>query len=341
LTISGTGEFELIKRIGRSVVNRGGGLIVGIGDDAAVLQITAGKRLLVTTDMLVEGIHFVLGKITPFQLGRKALAVSLSDMAAMGAYPRHAFISTGWSEAIDIEYVDAFYGGLQELADRWSVNIAGGDTTGAPVVVVDVCVLGEADPDAVVMRNGARPGDLVMVTGYLGGSAAGLDLLMGRIESEGLSDADVDHCLQAHLLPVPRVAESQELVKTGAVTAMMDISDGLAGEINHICDHSRVGVCVWEETIPIHASVRRAAAIAGIDPLTWALAGGEDYELVFTAPAATVKIIETAVQAATGTKVTVIGEILDPGSGRTAVRGDGARHPLAGGGYDHFRSKEG
>ncbi len=335
------GEFGLIRRISGLVGGPGPGVLRGIGDDTAVLDF-AGGRLLATVDMLVEGVHFDLTFITPWQLGRKALAVNLSDIAAMGGEPLFALVSLGVGGQIDEDFVRELYTGMVAMAGAYGVQIVGGDTVRSPGgLVVDVAVLGRAvEP---VTRAGARPGDLVAVTGHLGASAAGLHWLLRQkeerpgafIDAAG-GDEIVRTVVRAHLEPVPRVREAAALAATGLVTAMIDVSDGLASEANHIARESGVGMVVYADIVPIAAATREMARRLGADPLEWALAGGEDYELLLTcAPGGEDRLRQA--MAAAGTSLTFIGEVVPAERGATLVGKDGAARPLEPAGYDHLR----
>ncbi|MGQ9531942.1 MAG: thiamine-phosphate kinase [Desulfotomaculales bacterium] len=335
------GELGLIRRISDLVGGPQRGVVRGIGDDTAVLEF-AGGRLLATVDMLVEGVHFDLAFIKPWQLGRKALAVNLSDIAAMGGEPLFALVSLGVGGQIDEDFVREFYKGMVAMAGPYGVQIVGGDTVRSPGgLVVDVAVLGRAAEH--VTRSGARPGDLVAVTGSLGASAVGLHWLLrqkeGRpgvfIDAAG-EDEVVRTVVRSHLEPEPRVREAAALAATGLVTAMIDISDGLASEVNHIARESEVGMVIYAGAIPVAAATREVALLLGADPLEWALAGGEDYELLLTCVPGSEERLREAV-AATGTPLTFIGKVVPAERGVTLVGKDGAVRPLEPAGYDHLR----
>jgi thiamine-monophosphate kinase len=293
-------EFELIARI-QAILGPTG---APVGDDCAVLDAPPGERLLATVDMLVEGVHFRVGDVDPFTLGRRALAINLSDIAAMGGTPRWCLVSLGLPAPGP--FVERFYAGLADMARGHGVLVAGGNIARLPErTVIDITVLGSAAHP--VGRDGARPGDGIYVTGPLGRSAAGLRCLLSGNPSHPALVA-------AHLDPRPRVAEGRKLATVA--TAMMDISDGLAQDLGHICERSRCGAALDSAAIPIDAETRRAATELGLDPLDLALHGGEDYELLYTAPA--------------GAPGIRIGEVTARG-----LTLDG--HPLTPKGWDHFR----
>lgn len=334
--MSAVGEFGLIKKLAGGCINDPGGVIEGIGDDSAVLRVAEHTQLLVTSDMLVDGVHFIRGKITPWQLGHKAMAVSLSDIAAMGGKPRHALVSIAIPPAITVEEIEEIYAGMKAILSRWAVNLVGGDTVKSPVLTIDVTMLGEAGNS--ILRSGARPGDQVLVTGTPGDSAAGLEILLAPgAWSEELLPADRDLLLSAHLTPEPALAQSALLGKLGCVTAMIDVSDGLASEINHICDRSGTGAEIFADQVPFSAPAVRAASLCGKDPLEWALCGGEDYDLLFTVPPHQARRVMKSFARADLGPVTVIGAIKEQSSGQILVLPAGNKVSLDPAGFNHFK----
>ncbi|MFQ6058852.1 MAG: thiamine-phosphate kinase [Anaerolineae bacterium] len=349
MRISDIGEFGLIDRISRALPPLGPDVVVGVGDDVAVLcpprsprrrgEAGGGERLLLATcDIQLEGAHFLRDRITPYQLGRRALAINLSDIAAMGGTPTYALISLGLPSETEVAYVDALYAGLRAEAERAGMAIVGGNMSRSPQgLVVDIFLLGEVAPGHLMLRSGARPGDAVLVTGTLGDAAAGLALLLDdALQPDEAHTARVE---AAFLTPTPRLAEGQAIARTGLATAMIDLSDGLASDVGHICQRSQVGVRIWAQRLPISPATRVVAALARRDPLDWALAGGEDYELLFTAPPEAVEPLTAAVVEATGTPVTTVGEIVPPSEGRVLVQADGRTTALEAVGWDHFRER--
>jgi len=336
------GEFGLIDRIARRLPAPGEGVVVGIGDDTAALRLSGNRLLLATCDIQLEGHHFLRDKITPQQLGRKALAINLSDIASMGGRPRYALVSLGLPKDLAVSWVDALYDGLQEEAARFSTSIVGGNITGSPLILVDITLFGEVEEDRLLRRSGARVGDRLLVTGTLGASGAGLAWLVARdegrgtrYEERGMRD-EVAQVLAAHLTPTPRVLEGRAIGATHAATAMIDLSDGLASDVGHICELSKVGVRVEAARLPIAPATRTVAAALGRDPVDLALFGGEDYELLLTAPAERVGELVAAV-GQTGTPLTDIGAIIPAAAGRTLLLADGRTVPLESGGWDHLR----
>ncbi|HID87948.1 MAG TPA: thiamine-phosphate kinase [Anaerolineae bacterium] len=346
MRISDIGEFGLIDRISRALPSLGPDVVVGVGDDVAVLHPPRSPRrrgegerlLLATCDIQLEGAHFLQDRITPTQLGRKALAINLSDIAAMGGTPTYALISLGLPPETEVAYVDELYAGLRAEAEAAGVAIVGGNMSRSPLgLVVDIFLLGEVASEHLMLRSGARPGDAVLVTGTLGDAAAGLALLLD--DTLRPDEAHAARVKAAFLTPTPRLAEGQAIARIGLATAMIDLSDGLASDAGHICERSGVGVRIWAERLPVSSAAQAVAALAGRDPLEWALAGGEDYELCFTAPPEAVEPLTAAVVEATGTPVTTVGEIVPASEGRVLVQADGRTMPLEAAGWDHFRER--
>lgn len=338
------GEFALIERLaeilGPAGWGAGQGVIRGIGDDAAVLQNSPGTRLLAACDLLIEGVHFDLSFCTPHRLGWKALAVNLSDIAAMGGRPRWALVSLGIKPELKVSFVEEIYAGIAELAEKFGVIIVGGDTCSSPEqLVIDICVLGEVSRAAVAYRSGAREGDYLLVTGSLGAAAAGLAHL--RSEKEKSVPKDAAELVQAQLQPMPRVREATILIRSGQVGAMNDLSDGLASELHEIVSASGCGARIWAERLPICPATALLARRLGVDPLVWALYGGEDYELLITvyggkgAPLKMRRLIRN-LQKTTGTTLSLIGKMLPAAEGVQLVGLDGETKPLQQKGYAHF-----
>lgn len=325
------GEFGLIDLVARDAA-AGPGVIRGVGDDAAVYKAAAGEWQLAATDTLVENVHFKRAYFSWGDLGYKALAVNLSDIAAMGGRPRYALLGLCLPPDTEVRAVEQFYAGLAGIAGEHGVSLIGGDTVRGPTVVVNVTLLGTVPPARVKYRAGARPGDVIMVTGTPGDAAAGLYLFQ---QPGALGDpADARRLKRAHLRPLPRVRAGRLLGAQPAVTAMTDVSDGLAADLMHICAAGAVG-CVLEATaVPLSGALRRAAAGPGRDPLEWALHGGEDYELLFTVSPGRAGEISAVLEDA-GVPVTVVGEITGPEKGHL-LRREGRTVPLEGRGFNHF-----
>lgn len=343
MKVSELGEFGLIELLSDIVskstspsATQGSGyqLLMGIGDDTAVWQ-TAEPVQLATTDTLIEGVHFTLGTTTWEELGWKALAINVSDIAAMGGLPRYALVTLGLPGDTEVDDVARLYHGMSQIARQFDVAIAGGDVVSAPVVVISLALMGsapgEADyPQNILTRSAAAAGDLVAVTGYLGSSAAGLRMLRTGMQF----DKETTSLLrQAHLRPFPRLAEGQVLIAEG-VRAVIDISDGLVGDLAKMCQASGVGAQVRVDEVPIHPLMQAAFKE---DCLRLALSGGEDYELLFSARAEIVDRVKRRVAC----PVTVIGEIVGDEAGQvTLLDIKGEQVQLEEKGWDHFASKE-
>lgn len=271
------GEFGFIAGIRERFPAAPG--VLGIGDDCAVLPQASGMETLVSTDMLIEGTHFLIDDISPFQLGWKSAAVNVSDIAAMGGRPVATFLSLAIPKGMDDEWLDGFLDGYKALSDRFGVQLLGGDTTSSPDrLCINVTVLGECPAGRSIRRSGACIGDLVCVTGHLGDSAAGLRaILSGYPGSEVAS-----RLVRRHYEPMPRVEAGLALAASEGVHAMMDISDGIGSDLRHIMEESHVGAEVEVDAVPLSDDLKAFCSSEGLDPLELAISGGEDYELLFT-----------------------------------------------------------
>lgn len=334
MKLTNIGEFGLIGRLTENISYDRSRVIKGVGDDTAVLRAEDGRWVLFTTDMMVEGIHFSFNYCTARQVGKKALASNVSDIFAMGGLPTFAVVSIALPQDAAVDNVVEMYDGMKETAKVYNVNIVGGDTVKTPErLVVNVALLGEAEPGRVVYRSGARAGNSIFVTGPLGAAAAGLHLLQNPIPD--CPPEAAGYCLKAHCEPAPNSSAGRILAGCGA-SAMEDVSDGLVSEMYQICGASGVGCRIRAADVPIDPRVRAVAGCAGIDPLEWALFGGEDYELVFTAqPQAEEEIRQALVSA--GICIRRVGEINPPGEGMSLIMPDGRITALPRGGHDHFK----
>ncbi len=289
------GEFGLISRIAANVAG-GNGVITGIGDDAAVTALTPGMQLLTSTDMLLEDVHFRLSWHDPYRLGRKSLAVNISDIAAMGGIPLWATLSLAVPANLPLDFLDEFTRGFLSMAREHGVTLIGGDTCSSRNgLIISVTIMGEQHPELIVRRSGARSGDEIWVTGTLGDAAQGLALLEGTITPSrqgrgGVSgeacDAAEQFLLSRLLDPTPRAAAGRSLAEAGLVSAMIDISDGLVADFEHIAELSGVGGTIRLDAVPLSPAFRSVASVLPTSPYQHALTGGEDYELAFTAPPA-------------------------------------------------------
>jgi thiamine-monophosphate kinase len=321
-------EDQLIERVMRRVPSRRDGLRVGIGDDAAVLRAGVGAEWVVTTDAFLENVHF-LRKIHPAKaVGYKALARATSDIAAMGAQPRYFFLTLGLPDACAGAWLDDFLGGMARGARRFGLVLAGGDTTKYPVIVASLTVVGEIDRGRAILRSGARPGDLLCVSGRLGEAELGLQLIQRKLHTQ----KRCSRLLKKHLYPEPRLALGKWLAAHRLATSMIDTSDGLSTDLGHICKASGVGAVVWEAKIPsvkIPSDLQRL----GLHPHDLALNGGEDYELLFTVPK---KFSNRLPRKVAGVPVTVFGEITREKK-VVLIGPDGRSVPIKPKGWDPFR----
>ena len=291
------GEFGLIRRIAKAEKISDKDVVVGIGDDTAVLKYKKNLYLLLTTDMLIEGVHFNK-KATPFQIGWKALAVNISDIAAMGGIPKYGLVSLGLKKNTSLKFVDELYCGIKTIARKFDVKILGGDTVSSSKLVINIALTGEVEKKYLTLRKGAKIGDKIYVTGRLGGSISG-----------------------KHLSFIPRVKEARYLVKNLHPTAMIDISDGLLSDLKRICEASNVGARIEQSKIPVS---REAVSLQN------ALTGGEDFELLFTVSKKYNNLIKSA-----KFSITQIGEITKRGIILLDERNKNIH--LKETGFDHFK----
>jgi thiamine-monophosphate kinase len=326
-------EDELIARIRerlRDVEARR--LLVGIGDDAAAWQPSRNNRSVITTDALVEHVHFTREAMSAEDAGWRALASNLSDVAAMGARPVLATIALGFPRELDAEWILSCYDGIAALAKRARCAIAGGDLTSAPAITFAITVVGEVRASDLKTRGGARPGDVVAVTGPLGASAAGLR--MSREVPRAAGDSETDRhaaaALAAFRRPEPRLREGRWLGASRHVRAMMDLSDGLSTDLGRLCAASGAGAVI--EHVPVHDAARHVAELTGDDAETWALGGGEDFELLTSIDKRAFGHLSGRFRAHFGRELISVGRITE-GSG--VRRADGT--PVVPTGWDHLR----
>jgi thiamine-monophosphate kinase len=335
------GEFGLIARLrdrfGHRGCSRPASVVVPSGDDAAAFTSDPSQLILLTTDMLVEGVHFLRHAISAPDLGHKALAVNLSDIAAMGGSPREAFISVAVPEDCTVDYLEEIYAGMWALAAEHQVNILGGDTTfSRRDLVINVALTGSVAENELLRRDAARPGDLIAVTGTLGESRAGLHLIQKGLPVDTKAQQLL---LQAHHRPRPHLAEGRFLAASGAVRAAMDVSDGLSSDLGHILDQSGVGALIYANRLPISAPLLDFCRDNGIDPVQHALAGGEDYVLLCTLDPDKSAALAKGYEDAFGTPLRVIGEITAIQGVAELVAADDSRSPLPAAGWDHFKNR--
>lgn len=297
------GETGLIERLAKKI-RYGSDIIKGIGEDCAVIKVSKDRYLLVTIDMLIENVHFRTKEATAFQIGWKALGCGLSDIASMGGVAKYAVVSLGLPSNLSVEFVDGIYRGMKALGKRFGVEIIGGDTNFSKVLVIDVAVLGFVEPRYLALRSGAKEGDIICVTGTLGGS----------------------YKSKKHLKFIPRLKEARALVKNFKINSMIDISDGLSTDLNHIASESKVGACIFEQLIPVSKGAS----------LNSALNEGEDFELLFTLPVEEARRLSRKPPVDIKLPVSQVGEIVNRKIGVTVIDRSGSIRKLKPKGFSHF-----
>lgn len=337
--ISTLGEFGLIDRLTDDLPRANNTTKYAVGDDAAVLGY-GESDVLVTTDLLLEGVHFDLTYVPLKHLGYKAAVVNISDICAMGGTPRQLTVSLGISQRFTVEHIDELYAGIRLACERYGTDIVGGDTTASRQgLVISITCIGDVDKDKAILRSGARVNDLICVSGNLGAAYMGLQLLeREKAVSKGMKDfqpdfAGKEYIIERQLKPEPRVDIVKELREAGIQpTSMMDVSDGLSSELLHICRRSKVGCRIYEERIPIEYQTAAMAEELNMNLVTAALNGGEDYELLFTVP------LHDKDRVAALRDVHVIGYICDADKGCAMITRDGESEiPLKAQGFNPLK----
>lgn len=334
MRVSDLGEFNLIEKISAIFGSRDKDLLIGIGDDCAVYDKGPKSLSLVTSDMLVEGVHFDLDFTSPYLLGCKSLAVNISDIAAMGGKPRWFLLSLALPGHMDIDFVEEFCRGAAHIANEYGVKLIGGDTVASPdKLIISITLIGEEDGTEPIRRDGASDGDQIFVTGTIGDSAAGLALLKEGTSRDSGNKNHVE-VIMKHLSPTPRIRESEFIAARKIATSMIDVSDGLLQDLAHICRGSGVGAKVWLDRIPLSESYKATAREIGLES-GFPLSGGEDYELVFTVPLEKVEALDL-LEKEYFCKVTHIGEIVS-GEGVALYDDHNNEIQLMQYGYEHFK----
>jgi thiamine-monophosphate kinase len=332
------GEFEVIARLTQARQTRPD-VVLAAGDDAALLDASGSHLLVATCDAQVEGIHFIPGVATYEEIGHKALAVNLSDIAAMGAEPRWALVSLLIPSKLKIRDLDHVYLGMRALAGRYSVEVVGGNiSVSSGPFCIDVTLLGAVSRERALKRSGARPGDIILVTGKLGAAAAGVLWSISTPDPARLallSPETRERTRQAMVAPLPAVAEGCAIAASEAATAMIDVSDGIAQDLWHICQSSHVGAVLEAEWLPLDQSACEVASVYGQDALELALHGGEDYVLLLTAREEAVETVLEAILAAGGVG-RIIGQVVNPSHGMKLRLPGGELKPLQPKGWDHL-----
>ncbi|PKP03706.1 MAG: thiamine-phosphate kinase [Bacteroidetes bacterium HGW-Bacteroidetes-6] len=340
--ISSLGEFGLIRHLTQyfPLVNKSS--LKGVGDDAAVVQYAKDEQTLISTDLLLEGVHFDLTWMPLQHLGYKAVAVNLSDIAAMNGIPQQILVSIGVSSRFPLEALEELYAGMKLACDKYKVDLIGGDTSSSVVgLVISITVLGKAKASDIVYRNGAKPNDLICVSGDLGGAYAGLLVLQREkktFEANPNFQPDLqglEYAIERQLKPEPRLDIIETLRKAGIKpSSMIDVSDGLSSELHHICTQSGTGCSIYEDKIPFDFETSKIAEEFNISSMTMALHGGEDYELLFTVP------LEDYEKIKDNNDILVIGHITDKNEGLNLISKVGQSISLKAQGWDSFKNNE-
>ena len=337
MTLKEIGEFGFIKKISRGCLIRSDNIIKAIGDDAAAFATAPDQLSLITTDLLVERVHFLRAAISGFDLGYKSLAVNLSDIAAMGGTAREAFVSIAIPDDCRLNYLEAVYSGIKDLAAEFDVNVLGGDTTRSKKdLIINIVVQGIVSKEELLCRDAARAGDVIFSTGFLGDSKAGLHLILNQIDAD---TAPLAALLKAHLVPRPHLSEGRFLARQSGVHAAIDTSDGLSSDLAHIAEESQVGAHLYAEKIPISPNLKDFCTRFDFDPINYALAGGEDYTLLCTIAPQNADEIANAFEKKFKRPLFAIGEITAKKQ-IEVVYPDGETKPLTPTGWDHFKAKE-
>lgn len=336
-TLASIGEFGLIHRIHKLLQQEGirtPGVMLGIGDDTASFRPQAGYDLLLTCDCLVEGIHYLPDHITPLNLGRRAMAMNVSDIGAMGGQPLYALVSLGLKTDTRVADVEAMYRGFVKELNPFGASIIGGNITKTgDAVFIDITLVGEVEQGKLMLRSAAQAEDAILVTGYPGQAAAGLKLLLRSQPAEDLRGHPL---VRVYNTPSHRAWEGQAIARSGHAKAMIDTSDGFLGDLGHICQGSEVGAVLIQEKLPISDDLRKAAEQLGLDPYELFLQDSDDYELIITCSPEHVAKIRSTIAAVSEVPVSEVGKITDSVGDIQLILPDGTQHRIAPAGWDHF-----
>jgi thiamine-monophosphate kinase len=340
-TLEDIGEFGLIHRIHKLLKKEGvktPGVTLGIGDDTASIQPRPGYELLVTCDCLIDGQHFLSDRITPLDLGRRAMVVNISDIGAMGGQPLYALVSLGLKTDMPVEYVENMYRGFTMELNPFGASVIGGNITKTKdAIFIDITLIGEVEQDKLVLRSTAKAGDAILVTGYPGQAAAGLKFLL---RSESKKDLGEHPLVRTHNTPSHRAKEGQAIARSGYATAMIDTSDGFLGDLGHICQDSGVGAELIQEKLPISDDLRQAARKLKLDPYELFLQDSDDYELIITSAPKNVAQIRSSVASVSDVPITEVGNITDSVEDIQFILPDGTRQRIKPAGWNHFAKGE-
>lgn len=336
-TLASIGEFGLIDRIHRIIKQDSvpqAGVRLGIGDDAASFRPRDGFEILVTCDCIVEGRHYLSGHITPHDLGRRAMALNISDIGAMGGLPLYALVSLGLNNDTRVRDIEDLYQGFLAELNPFGAGIIGGNLTKAVgAVFIDITLIGEVEVGKSVKRSTAREGDIVLVTGFPGEAAAGLQLLLKGVPGHDLRSHPL---VRRYNRPSHRAQEGRAVGLSGLATAMIDTSDGFLGDLGHICEESGVGAELIQERLPVSDALREAALQLGKDPLELFLGDSDDYELIIICAPEHVSPLCSAVKAVSDVPVTEVGRLVERCRGLNLILPGGMSRSIRAGGWDHF-----
>ena len=335
MDIKDIGELKLIQRIADNYRSSLSSIVTGIGDDAAALKISENNILLTTCDLLLEDVHFNLNVTDSYQLGRKSLAVNLSDIAAMGGTPLFFLVSLALPPHLPIEFIDDLYRGMTDLADEFDTKLVGGDTNASPdKLMINITLLGEANPDHLLKRSGAQVGDSIFVTGTLGDAALGFFILeFNKNMNRSYSHNTLTY---RHLSPYPRIKEGIRIAENRLASAMIDISDGLLIDLRRILTLSKLGATIYIPQLPLSKEFKQYQGKLKHNKIDFALKGGEDYELLFTSPQNKEKELLKLGQTL-GVPINKIGEV-NSSEELVILDQNHKSYPIDDQGYDHFPS---
>jgi len=341
-TLAEIGEFGLIDRIDTLIKKEGlggRGVTLSLGDDTAAFRSRPGFEVLVTCDAMVEGKHYLPEHSTPFNIGRRAMAINISDIGAMGGMVLYALVSLGLRPDTAVKDIGALYRGFLAELNPLGATIIGGNITSVDErMFIDVTLIGEVEEGRAVKRSGARPGDTILATGSPGKSAAGLHLLLSAERPETMYDHPL---VQVYLVPSHRAQEGRSAALSGALTAMIDISDGLLGDLGHICTESGCGALIYQEKLPLSGPLREAARGLGRDPYEWVLGDSDDYELLITCGPGDEGRVRAGLEPFSDLKLSEIGRMIEGSPSITVVSPDGTERPAGPSGWDHFKKTSG
>lgn len=337
MNLNEVGEFGLIEKLKATLPCRDDSVVLGIGDDCAIISHCSKYHTVTTTDSLQERVHFTWKTITPYQLGWKALAVNLSDIAAMGAVPKFGLLAFSIPENYSLLTIQEIVKGIADICVKFGVSVIGGNICKSlSDLSITVTLMGEIEIGKAIQRNGAKVGDIIFVTGYPGEAALGLDILRDKLTICCVKLKE--RLILKHLIPTPRIPEGRLLSTNELATSLIDISDGLVSDLNHICQASRVGAKVYLSRLPVREDTRQALLSQQVTAPDYFLYGGEEYELLFTISPVIIPKFSEVWRNNTDIPCNPIGEIISIEEGLILVNDDGSKASVAKKGFDHFRS---